>query len=203
MSTTTQAASTLPLPTQLAGVSARVRDSQGAERLAPLFFVSPGQINLLIPAGAALGTATVTLTNGAMGTLNLTRTAPGLFAANANGQGIAAALLLRVRANGAQSYEAVARFDGTRFVAVPINFGAATDQLFLVLYGSGIRLKQSATARCGGADTEVLYAGESPGFAGLDQINVRLPRTLSGSGSKEMTLTIDGAGSNKLVVEFQ
>ena len=45
LATDTQTAPSLPLPTQLAGVSVKVRDSAGAERLAPLFFVSPGQIN--------------------------------------------------------------------------------------------------------------------------------------------------------------
>jgi uncharacterized protein (TIGR03437 family) len=45
------AAASTPLPTELAGV--RVRDALGVERLAPLFFVSPSQINYLMPAGAA------------------------------------------------------------------------------------------------------------------------------------------------------
>ncbi len=41
----TLAASSLPLPTTLGGLSLNVTDSAGEERLAPLFFVSPGQIN--------------------------------------------------------------------------------------------------------------------------------------------------------------
>ncbi|MEZ5362511.1 MAG: c-type cytochrome [Bryobacterales bacterium] len=45
LSLTTQAATTLPLPTALGGVSILVRDSAGVEREAPLLFVSAGQIN--------------------------------------------------------------------------------------------------------------------------------------------------------------
>src|SRR5262245_24397605 len=41
LSATTAAADSLPLPTMLAGTSVSVKDSLGAERLAPLFFVSP------------------------------------------------------------------------------------------------------------------------------------------------------------------
>ncbi|NOT59441.1 MAG: hypothetical protein HOP19_04360, partial [Acidobacteria bacterium] len=61
----TAVADTSPLPLQLAGVSVRVRDSQSVERMAPLFFVSPTQVNYLMPTGTALGLAHVTLTNAA------------------------------------------------------------------------------------------------------------------------------------------
>jgi hypothetical protein len=43
----------------------RVRDSTGVERLAPLCFVSPGQINYHVPPGTTNGPATVTVTSGA------------------------------------------------------------------------------------------------------------------------------------------
>jgi uncharacterized protein (TIGR03437 family) len=113
-----------PLPTTLAGSTVRVRDSANVERLAPLFFVSPFQINFLIPPGTAPGEALVSVLNSA-GVLSLNsiqvaaRVAPGLFAANANGQGIAAALALRIKANGALTYEDIARFDATQNKYVP------------------------------------------------------------------------------------
>ena len=50
LATTTSAATTLPLPTQLAGTTVKIKDSAGIERLAPLFFVSPTQVNYQIPA---------------------------------------------------------------------------------------------------------------------------------------------------------
>ena len=51
-----------PLPTSLGGSSLSFTDSQKVQQLAPLFFASAGQINLLIPANAAIGAATVSAT---------------------------------------------------------------------------------------------------------------------------------------------
>jgi hypothetical protein len=45
LATTTGTAASVPLPTELAGTRVLIRDSVGTERLAPLFFVSPKQIN--------------------------------------------------------------------------------------------------------------------------------------------------------------
>jgi uncharacterized protein (TIGR03437 family) len=50
------------VPTNLQGTSVKVTDKAGTERLAPLFFVSPNQINLQIPPGTAPGAATLTVT---------------------------------------------------------------------------------------------------------------------------------------------
>jgi uncharacterized protein (TIGR03437 family) len=63
-STSTAVTMTVPLPTSLAGVMLKVRDGSGTERIAPLFFVSPNQINYQIPSGALLGQADITVTAG-------------------------------------------------------------------------------------------------------------------------------------------
>ncbi|MGH9831653.1 MAG: putative Ig domain-containing protein [Blastocatellia bacterium] len=196
LSTQTQAAASLPLPTELGGVRARVRDSQGVERVASLFFVSLGQINLLVPPGTASGTATLSLSSGASGELTITRTAPGLFAANANGQGVPAAVVLRVGADGTPSFEPVARLEGDRFVPAPIDLGSAGERVFLVLFGTGIRFLQNVTASVGGAQAGVLFAGAAESFAGLDQINLALPRALAGRGAVDVVLRVDGVSAN-------
>lgn len=48
-----------PVPTNLLGTTVTVIDSTGTARLAPLFYVAPGQINYEIPAGTAAGVAKV------------------------------------------------------------------------------------------------------------------------------------------------
>ena len=105
-------AKSTPLPTTLGGITLKITDSSGVERLTPLFYVSPGQINYLMPPGAANGPVTVIVTNNtvpvASGVAQITTVAPGLFSANSSGQGVAAAVALRVKADGAQSYEPVA-----------------------------------------------------------------------------------------------
>ncbi len=64
LATTTQTAGAIPLPTSLAGTTITVRDSAGTERLAPLFFVSPDQVNYQMPPGTMPGLATVTINGG-------------------------------------------------------------------------------------------------------------------------------------------
>src|SRR5262249_43539859 len=129
LATRTQSAETWPLPTSLAGTQVLVKDSLGVERLAPLFFVSPGQINYQMPPGTATGTAMVTITSGdgAISTclVEIAAVAPGLFSANADGQGVAAAVALRVRANGELSYELIAQYDEAqkKYVTQPLGLG--------------------------------------------------------------------------------
>lgn len=211
LATTTQAATGLPLPTTLAGTTVKVRDGQGIERNASLFFVSPEQINFLIPVGSAAGTASITITNGqgaiASGTISIATIAPGLFTANASGTGVAAAVALRIRADNSQSFEPVSRFDAVSnsFVSVPIALGPASDQVFLLLYGTGLRNRTAlsgVTATIGGTASEVSFAGAQPDFVGLDQINVRIPRSLAGRGELDVVLMADGKIANTVRINI-
>jgi uncharacterized protein (TIGR03437 family) len=197
-------ANSLPLPTELGGTSVKVRDSQNVERLSPLFFVSPNQINFQIPAGTANGAATFTVlkNNAAMATGNvpISSVAPALFSADASGRGLASAQALRVKANNAQSYEPIGRYDAQqgKFVPVPVDLGPATDQVFLIMYGTGFRNRSDlskVSATIGGVNAEVSFAGAQGGFAGLDQLNLRIPRTLPG-GEFDIVVMVDGKPSN-------
>jgi uncharacterized protein (TIGR03437 family) len=213
LANTTQVASTLPLPTTLGETTVTVRDSAGTERLAPLFFVSAGQVNYQIPPGTATGTATVTITTGSgvvsTGTVQIASVAPGLFSASASGQGVAAALALRIKANNSQSYEPVAQFDvaQNRWLSVPIDLGPATDQVYLLLFGTGIRYHSNSTsavmASIDGVSCTVSYAGAQGQFVGLDQINVLLPRSLIGRGEKDLALAVDGKPANVVRVNIK
>lgn len=209
LATTTQTANTLPLPTTLAGTTVRVRDSAGVERLAPLFFVAASQVNYLLPPGLAPGAATVTILSGgnelSLGTVNVAAVAPGLFSANSSGQGVAAAIALRVKADGSQSFEPVSRFDSAagQFVAAPLDLGPAGEQVFLLLFGTGLRGRSNlsaVTATVGGVAAEVVYAGAQGDLVGLDQVNLRLPRALAGRGEVALALTVDGKAANAVRV---
>jgi len=212
LATATLAAASTPLPTTLAGSTVKVRDSAGVERFAPLFFVSPAQVNYQMPPGTANGAATITVTSGdgsvSTGVSQITSVAPGVFAANASGQGVAAAIALRIKADGSQSYEPVAQFDPAqnKFVAVPIDLGPETDQVFLLLFGTGIRSRSSLSAviaRIGGADAQVTFAGAQEGFVGLDQVNARLSRSLIGRGEVDVVLAVDGQAANTARVSIR
>jgi uncharacterized protein (TIGR03437 family) len=210
LATGTQISNTTPLPVSLLGSTVKLRDSAGREHPSPLFFVAPTQINMQVPPGIAMGLAQITVTGGdgsvSTGVTNIASVAPGLFTANASGQGVAAAVLLRVSASGQQSYEPVAVFDAatSKFMPLPIDLGPATDQLFLILYGTGFRFRtalSATSATIGGANAEVLYAGLTEGLVGLDQANLRIPRTLGGRGLVDVVFIVDGKAAN--VVNLQ
>ena len=85
------------------------------DHTAPLYFAAPNQVNLLIPSEVPLGPVRITVTNSNGDTFPIvtaaTGTSPGLFAANADGRGIAAAQVIRVFKDGSQSVENVAKLD--------------------------------------------------------------------------------------------
>jgi uncharacterized protein (TIGR03437 family) len=216
LATTSQIAATNPPPILLSGTSIRVRDSMGVERVAPLFSVSPHQVKYMIPEGTAAGMAIVTLISGtgevSTGSIQIAQVAPGLFSANDNGKGVAAAVVVRVMANGKRRVEPVARFDyvQNKFIAIPIDFGPdmgrASDQIFLSLFGTGIRFRSSlaaVSANVGGVSLPAEYAGLAPGFFGLDQINVRLTRNLVGRGDVNVLLTVDGVATNAVQINVR
>jgi uncharacterized protein (TIGR03437 family) len=197
----------------LAGTTVRVKDNAGIELFATLFFVSPTQVNYQIPSGTAAGAATVTITSGD-GTVSTglalikAAVAPGLYTANGNGQGVAAAVAVRIKADGSQQIEPVAQFDAAqnKFVARPLDLGPETEQVFLILFGTGIRQRSSLSAviaTIGGAYAEVSFAGASPDFVGLDQINVRVPRSLAGRGEVDVLLTVEAQMANAVRVNIR
>jgi len=209
LSTGTQAAETLPLPLQLAGAQIIVRDSAGIEQTAPLFFVSPTQINFQIPVAAAIGLATVTIRSASgetsRGLLEITETAPSLFSADSSGQGFPAGVLMRVK-EGNISYEPLMQYDAAQGLQTPrlIQFGADDEQLFLILFGTGFRHHSgSPTARLGEIELPVLYAGAQGEMAGLDQLNLVLPRTLIGSGEVKLKVIVDEKTANPLRLLFK
>jgi uncharacterized protein (TIGR03437 family) len=207
-----QSATALPLPTTLGNVQVRVRDAAGTERNAPLFFVSPTQINFQVPQGTSTGSATVTvLLNGStvgQGALTIETVAPALFAANASGQGVPAAVAYRIKADGTQTTESVVQYNQTtsRFEAIPLDLGATNDQLYLVVFGTGFRNRSSlsgVTATLGGANAEVSFAGAQGSLTGVDQANIRIPCSLAGRGNVDLVFSVDGKMANTVTLSIK
>ena len=201
-----------PLPGTLSGVTAQVTDSGGVVHSVPLLLVSPAQINAVVPAETALGPALVTITSAAGVTFSkevvVTRTAPGLFAANGRGAGVAAAQVIRVRPDGSLESQNTAVFDALqqRWVAVPI--GMSDGAVYVQLSGTGIRHRandKAVTCSLNGRSVNVLYSGASGGasFPGLDQVNIELPLELKGAGSANVTITVEGRISNTVTLMLQ
>ncbi|MGE0100858.1 MAG: SBBP repeat-containing protein [Blastocatellales bacterium] len=220
LATTTVIADSQPLPTSLGGTTVVYRQSNGFDYPARLFFVSPNQINYLVPTDIFPNDITVIVTSGdgsiSGGSVNLSLPSPGLFSANADGQGVAAAIALRVKPGNVQSYEPVARYDDAlkRFVPIPIDLGPEGEQVYLILFGTGIvnQLNNSSfpvTVKIDGTAANVAFVGKQGDFAGLDQLNVLLPRSLIGKGEVEIEMSVSiGQAfpliySNKVRINFK
>src|SRR5205085_1170253 len=177
------------LPTSVAGVSVSVNGT-----LAPILFVSPGQVNFQVPWKTATGTASVSvLVNGGAGNtvqVPVQTAAPGLFT---NG---AAAIVQNsdfslndathpVAAGGT----IIAYLTGSGPVSPAVADGTPTPLSPL----SQVTLSKSA--RIGTADAQVSFAGLTPTFISLVQFNIVVPPGIA-AGTYPLTVTIDQQTSN-------
>lgn len=194
----TEHAAGVPLPDNLGGTSVTLVDSLGIEHTAPLFFVSSGQINYLIPEEAALGSGRIAIETEdgvvAEGEVQIARAAPALFTFNSSGQGVPVGL---TTIDGA-TFESVVNPDGT---PRPIYPGHAWQPNYLTLFGTGLRNASDVRVRIGGIEVEPFYAGAQGQFIGLDQINLAIPQGLAG-GPVDLLLTAGGRASNHVQLEI-
>lgn len=192
LATRAETAAYVPLPTELAGTSVRIVDSQNVEHKASLFFVSDQQINYLIPSGAALGPAQLTITNSngvlSRGELQLVSSSPAIFTTSYTGRGLPVALTTY----DGVFYEGVTNPDGS---AKPVNPGSQWRPNYLLLFGTGFSNEANLRVRIGNQEITPLYAGAQGSFAGLDQINLMLPADMPG-GIADVRLISDGRASN-------
>ncbi|MFN0122319.1 MAG: hypothetical protein ACKV2V_17625, partial [Blastocatellia bacterium] len=187
-----ESAPSLPLPDNLTGTAVRLVDSQGAERRAPLFFVSPGQVNYLVPENMPAGATQIIVTNGdtvvARGEFQVAACSPAIFTALSSGRGAPVAL----STYDGVSYESVVNPDMS---ARTVELGSVWKPNYLVLFGTGLRHATNPRIRLGGVDLTPLYVGPQNSFAGLDQINLRIPSNTRG-GLTDLTISADGMTSN-------
>jgi len=88
---------------------------------------------------------------------------------------------------------------------VPIRVADNT-QVYISFYGSGIRNRSSVgnvTCTIGGIRVPVLYAGAQTEFAGLDQVNVEIPKALRGRGEVPVIVTVDGQTTNTVTISIR
>jgi uncharacterized protein (TIGR03437 family) len=184
-----------------------VTDSAGLSRAALLFYVSPTQVNWEVPDGTAPGPATVTISNmnatSQTGAIQIGAVSPGLFELNTTG--LAAAWVLPVISGAGQNLQAVYQANSAgAAVPLPINLGPAREQVYLELFGTGLRHAKNVSVTVGGVSVPVLYSNAAPGFAGEDQVNIGpLPQSLAGRGNVSIMLTADGQAANTVNVTIQ
>jgi len=188
-----------PLPTELAGTSVTFNGVA-----VPLFYVSPGQINVQAPFDLPLGQFQVQVRRGSAVSSTTVSTAaafsPGIFIMDRNtatGAIVHATdFSLVTSSNPAKGGEPLAIFaTGLGAVRNPIPSGtvASTTQ-----YSETIALP---IVLIGGTQATVGFSGLAPGFVGLYQINVTMPSGLS--GSEPVQIVMGGAFSNTVMLAVQ
>lgn len=209
-STVTSAANSNPpvtLPTTLAGFSLAGVDNAGVKFNPGLYLVSPGQINYVLPDNISLGRATITTNSGAAsGPVYVSNVSPAIFTADGSGTGVPAAQILRVNAANQATYEMSFQSGASTYQPRPIDISTATDRVFLILYGTGIRLHSlnPVIVMVNGVQVPVTYAGVQSTYPGLDQINVGpIPASLNGSGTVNAVVTVDGVPANTVQIAFK
>jgi len=199
------------LPEEFGETTVSIKDASGATTLMPLLYVSPTEVSFQVPSSVATGTGTVTVSSGdgaqteTATNVQITKLAPGLF--TLNNSGLAATYAVRYSAAGAllatePAYQTSAL--GT-FLPLPINMGATTDLVYLTLYGTGFDAATAATttATVNGVSTPVLYAGSQTEYTGVDQLNLQLPHSLTGSGNADIQVTFNGVAANPVQITIQ
>ena len=212
LATGTLAANSLPLPTSLLTTRVTV-----AGIPAPLFFDSTNQINYLIPENAPTGDVEVLVTSTiasgdqviSRGQMRIAGTGPAIFTADSSGGGAPAAITGRINQNDVFVYDPNPPYrtdpaNPGRIIPAPIDVGTTERPAFLILFGTGIRnaLPNNIRAIIGGLDIPVEYYGPAGGYAGLDQVNLRLPASLKGRGLVDVTIVVNGVSSNFISLDL-
>jgi uncharacterized protein (TIGR03437 family) len=188
-----------PLPTNLGGTQVFVEGMAVG-----LFFVSPQQINFLMPPLPS----NVTKVNVEVVTRGELRGSsgnnplavgpnPGIFSANSSGRGAAAAV---ATADGL-IYDATVGA-GPEFLPIPIPVTKGGRPNFLILFGTGFHSNQ-VTVTINGIACPVTFVGAVPGYSGLTQINVQLVPELRGAnGGNPVTVQVrvGGVAANPVTV---
>jgi len=155
-------------------------------RAAQIFFVSPAQVNFLVPPQTEIGTAEVIVTNAenfpARGTVPTLRAAPGIF--TKTGDGIGEGLIL----NSDTLQEGP--FDPTG------------GNLRLSIFTTGARNAIQTTVSIGGRIVNAESIIPSSTMPGLDEVHVRVPSDLRGAGTVNLSINSDGRDSNPVTVSF-
>jgi uncharacterized protein (TIGR03437 family) len=206
-------ADTVPLSTTLANVSVTVNGIP-----APLFFVSPGQVNIQIPwdalpDGVNSGPATIALHAGQLssnvGTVQIAAVAPAIFTVVSGGAGNAIAInpdgSIAAPTGSIPGLAARPAQVGDPIVILATGLGAVTpsdpngansmDQLRTTVATPNVFV--------GGQPAQLLFSGLSPSFTGVDQINVVVP-SVAGGAAVPLQLQVNQVmTSNQVTIAIQ
>ena len=200
---TPEGAAGWPLPTALGGVSLRITDAEGVERMAPLLYAGLGSISYLIDPDTAAGMAQVELIRpgsiepGPEGCIQVVRVAPGFFTATMNSRGpVVGVAVQRGFAHP------LSECDETGCRSVPVTI-AADGSTRLYLYGTGFRNATGPLrATIGGHHIHIAEAGPQPDVPYNDRLVLEPGLELTGLGEEDLVFWAGARVSNVVRVHL-
>jgi uncharacterized protein (TIGR03437 family) len=194
LATSLDSAQSLPLKNSMNGTSLTV-----GGKAAPLVFVSAGQVNAQVPYEVTEGdnvpvVVTVNGVSSLTGTLSVVPAAPGIFQfgnRRAVVQNEDYSVNNSDNAAKANSY-VIAYITGIGRLDNPVATGSAAGSDPLS------RPRAAVSATIGTQTADIVFAGLSPGFVGLTQVNLRIPNLAP--GDYPLVVTVNGEKSNAAMV---
>lgn len=195
LSSSTAQPSSLPYPTSLAGISVSI-----AGEKCGLTYVSPGQINFVVPSDIPPGRYIVSA-GAATTEAIITTVSPGIFTVNGNGTGVPLAQVTAILPDGTQVALSPYQCTTTCTIAA-MSLPPGTTDVYVVLYGTGFR--SLGKAMVGGTlSADVVYSGAVPTYPGLDQMNLHLRGITGLTGLQSVRIQTDGVFSNSVDLQFK
>lgn len=196
---TTVSSTPSPLPTTLAGISIRINN-----RTAPLYFVSSGQINFVVPNATESGAQSVEVLNGesviARGSVNIWEVFPAMASSDTSptSQGIVQNqdFAINSQVNRARRGEIIQLYATGCGRTGP----ATSDGLAPVALSPAVARTEAFVANL---PANVQFSGAHPQFPGICQVNVTVPDQAFVSGQVPLFITVGGIASNSVSIWVQ
>jgi uncharacterized protein (TIGR03437 family) len=189
------------LPQTMGGLTVAV-----ADRLLPLFFVSPGQINAQLPDDLATGDYVMTVSPAGApqvrAPFTVVRNAPGLFAVPVDGQTIANAMAMH-EDGSVVTADAPAK-PGELLTLYGTGFGPAErprPEGMPIPQSPSYNLVDAVTVQVGQLAVPAENAFAVVGRCGIDAVQFRLDGSVTGTVT--LRVTINGVDSNTLMLPVQ
>jgi uncharacterized protein (TIGR03437 family) len=159
-------------------------------------------VNFLVPPQIPSGRHQLSI-GSATAEVLVTGVSPGIFTANGTGRGVPVAAVTTILNNGA-------RFDANAFhcdiggcEATPLPILEGIREMHFVLYMTGVRNVKAITASVGPIAAEVLYAGATSQFPGVDQVNLVIRNFTGLAGRQPLHIRADGFDANPVELSFR
>jgi len=194
-------APSLPLPTELGGTSVTI----GGEAV-PLYAVTSGQINAMLPFDLAVDTSVpiVVTRNNAVSApqpVGMVSSQPGVFTQTANGQGTGIVVIVHADGSQVEAGNGNSATAGDALVIYCAGLGDVTPRAVAGAPAPPSPLAHTinpVAVTIGGVNAPVFFAGPTPGFTGLYQVNATVPTGIAPSQQAPLVLS-QGANSSATV----